>query len=342
MASSMSTSTPGSIYQSNPDAAPDDDFEPGRLEHLVIGNAGRLLDPRRTPVTLVEIRPDLGLFTVRLDDFEDRGATWEIPFEGVDAYQFTRGGATAAADDVERYRGAITRFDRGLVVACSPDARRATWRRLADTERRAASWLADESRFLAAGHDLPDPDQREGDPLLFDDLGRYMTTLGLAEIETAFARQFVSNPFSGELVKGHRIVIAEIGLVPFDGTVVRHPDLFDEPWTTERRGEHVIARLAFLRALMAALGREHVALYRGLSTDGPLKPPRNETFVSASFSRAVALSHFDASGPDASRALLAMPVPVSRLFMTYLETAEMNRHFREAEAVLLHASGSLF
>ena len=41
-----------SIYARHDDPAPDADFEPGCLEHLVPGNTGRLLDARRTPVGL--------------------------------------------------------------------------------------------------------------------------------------------------------------------------------------------------------------------------------------------------------------------------------------------------
>ncbi|MHC4774461.1 MAG: hypothetical protein ACYTBR_04230, partial [Planctomycetota bacterium] len=76
-----------SIYQSAPDPVPDSEFEAGELRHLVAGNVGRLLDPRRTPIAVVDIRPRVGLFVVRLEAFEDKGACWEIPFEEVDRYQ---------------------------------------------------------------------------------------------------------------------------------------------------------------------------------------------------------------------------------------------------------------
>jgi len=69
-----------SIYQTAADPAPDSEFEPGELDHLVVGNAGRLLDPRRTPVTVVGIRLEVGTFVVRLEAFEDKGARWEVPF----------------------------------------------------------------------------------------------------------------------------------------------------------------------------------------------------------------------------------------------------------------------
>lgn len=52
-----------------------------------------------------------------------------------------------------------------------------------------------------------------------------------------------------------------------------------------------------------------------------------------------ARSHFDSGSEQATRVLVRAAVPVNRVFMTYLETAAMNRHFLEAEAVLLAQPG---
>jgi predicted 2-oxoglutarate/Fe(II)-dependent dioxygenase YbiX len=38
------------VLQFNPNMAPDSAFVPGTLKHLVVGNRGRLMDPRRTPI----------------------------------------------------------------------------------------------------------------------------------------------------------------------------------------------------------------------------------------------------------------------------------------------------
>jgi hypothetical protein len=324
-----------SIYQSAADPAPDSEFEPGELHHLVEGNAGRLLDPRRTPVTIVGIRLEVGTFVVRLEAFEDAGARWEVPFEKVDRYQFARGGPRASSADVTRFREAVTRFDRPLSIPCFEEAQAETAEHLAESRRDAAEWLGGYSRFLAGGGGLPDPAAREGDPLLWKDLGDYMASKGLRDMEDAFARQYVSNPDSGELVKGHRIVIAELGMVAYEGKVVRDPGLFDGSWSRQRRAEHVVARLGFVRAAFSAVGHERLVLYRGISTEWPLHPPDNRTFVSATFSREVAMSLFESGSDLASRVLFRQAVPVERVFMTYVETAQMNAPFKEAEAVLL-------
>jgi hypothetical protein len=180
-----------SPHQFDPNRRPDDDYAPGRLEHLVRGNLGRLLDPRRTPVRVNGVRTDTGFFTVELLAFEDAGATWEIPLERVVSYQFELGCATA-----------------------------------------------------------------------------------------------------------------------------------------------------FARAAFAAAGLENFVLYRGMCIDGAIEPPRNETFVSASFDFEIARSCFGETDRHRTGVLLRQSVPLRRVFMTYLETPEMNLHYRESEAVLLHEAGN--
>jgi hypothetical protein len=329
-----------SIYQADADPAPDSEFEPGELHHLVVGNTGRLLDPRRTPVVVVGLRLERGTFVVRLEAFEDKGACWEVPFEEVDRYQFARGVARAAPDVIADVREAVARFDRALSIPCFEEATTATAERLAEARKDADAWLETNSRFLAGGTRLPDPADREGDPLLWKDLGDYMAAKGLRDMEAAFARRFVSNPYSGELVKGHRIVIAELGLVAYVGKVVRDPGLFDGPWSRQRRAEHVLARLGFVHAVFARAGHDHLVLYRGISTEGPLHQPDNRTFVSSTFSRDVAMSHFESGSARAGRVLLAQAVPLDRVFMTFYETPQMSAPFKEAEAVLLHDKGN--
>jgi hypothetical protein len=330
-----------SVYLSNPHALPDSEFDPGEFHHLVAGNAGRQLDPRRTPVSIKAIRREAGTFIVCIEDFEDKGALWEIPFESVAHYQFKRGAVRAEAKVVDEYREISRAMDRPLKIACEPDARAGTLVRLAAAGNEADRWLAAHSRFLSESGSLPAVEERRGDQRLFGDLARYMEAHNLQRIEEQFARQYVSGPHSGEIVRGHRIVLAELGLVAYEGKAPRDAAVFEGEWRREQRAEHIVARLAFLRALYRRLGLEQVMLCRGMSIEGPLEPPQNHTFVSASFSRAVAQSHFDSGAPSSTRVLLAQPVPVERIFMTYHETAAMNEKFLEAEAVLLWDSASL-
>ncbi len=327
------------VHQTDPHRRPDDEFEPGALAHLVVGNTGRLLDGRRTPAKVVDLDDRTGQFTIEILAFEDIGATWEFGYERAGNLQFEPGGSCNDAPRIAELRGIATLFDRSLHVPANPAAQIATERRIAEESKESGAWLREHSIFLASGDPLPDPEPREGDPRLAADFDRYIVERDLADMEHRFAAQFVSFPFC-EMIKGHRLVIAKLGLVPYEGKVVRDATLFDGAWSKERRSSHIVARLAFIRALAMELGIENFTLHRGISTDGKLTAPPNDTFVSASFARVVAESIAGAYGEEASFRLLTQEVPVERVFMTYHETAAMNRQFREAEAVLLFEPGN--
>jgi hypothetical protein len=324
-----------SVYASSPDSAPDDDFEPGSLRHLVAGNRGRLLDPRRTPVSVVAVQSDIGFVLIRIEDFEDAGAVWQVPLEEIVHYQFEPEGPRAPAAAVAEMEAAIRRVARSQTIEPDDADRSRTETRIAQEQAAAGMWLAAHSRFLAQGRGLPDPSTRCGDPLLADDLEDFMRLGGLWDMEAAFARQYVSNPGSGEMVKGHRIVLAELGLAGYAGAIVRDPATFAGDWDREQRARHVITRLAFLRALFHELGIATVTLWRGFSTPTRLRRRDGRTFVSTTFAEAVARSHYQPGSETGTRGLVCREVRVDRLFMTYLETAAMNTTFHEAEAVVL-------
>jgi hypothetical protein len=195
-------------------------------------------------------------------------------------------------------------------------------------------WLIKESSFLKSGMPL-DYSNREGNPALWSDLKRLMVEQDLWDLEEAFASQYVSNPNSGEVVKGHRIVLAELGLAAFEGKLIRKQDTFTGFWGKKQRQKHILFRLAFIQELFSQSDINKVVLYRGFSTEKPLEKRKNRSFISATFSLEVAKSHFEGLDITHTGMLIRQSVPVERLFMTYLETAQMNQHFKEAEAILL-------
>ena len=212
-------------------------------------------------------------------------------------------------------------------------SREATVRRLEGERLVVRDWLA--------RHNPPPVnvarliERRTGESTLFALLDNFLVKRGLDELDRSFSKTFVSNPRSGELIKGHAIVLAELGLCPYYGQIVRDPRLFQEPWSRSRRAEHIIARLAFVQELWSSWKHETVTLYRGAAVDGPLRSREPTSFVSATFSRDVASEHFE-GGPTTQTAVMwRQRVPIRRLFMTFVETSEMNSRFDEAEAVLI-------
>jgi hypothetical protein len=315
-------------YQRDPDQAPDEAYEPGELALLVPGNRGRMLDGRRTPIAVRGLDPGTGTWELEVLAFEDAGARWVVELEQVDHFQFDRGASRLDGPTEANLRAALERFDRPLRIAVDRTARRRTLRRLVDEERAAGA-------TLPSGGLVVDLGSRTGDRASQDWLEGYLGERGVGDVEAAFAERFVSNPSSGELVKGHRIVLAGLGLAPYEGKIVRDPRTFEGPWSEARRAEHVLARLGAVRALFRSAGYDTVRLWRGISSEDELRRHPARTFVSTTFDRAVAESLF-AGGPAARvAALYRQDVPIERLFMTYVETAAMNRQFHEAEAVLL-------
>jgi hypothetical protein len=322
------------VYASDPNAAPDDQFEPGRLEHLVVGNAGRLLDPRRTPVTVTGIELLSGLFEAEVQAFEDQGASWRVPFEEVERFQFVRGSAHAGAQALRSYEAAVARFDRRVRIeatAAETEANRSRVGRERSIIRERLDALGVPASLDAAAC----IERREGDPALAAIAEAVLAERGLAEMDQAFAAQYVSNPWSGDLVKGHAIVAGELGIAAYHGKVARDPDCFAGDWTKARRAEHLLVRLALSSELWSRTGQGEFLLYRAMTSETALTARPPTVFVSTTFSHEVAEEQFRGGPRTRSAALYRQMVPLERIFMTFWETPSLNGAYREAEAILI-------
>lgn len=322
------------VHQYDPDREPDSAFAPGTFRDLVAGRRGRLLDPRRTPIAIRAVRLATGDFECEVLAFEDRGARWVLPLASVHHMQFPHGGEAASADELRAIERAVAAFDRPLEFRGRDADAAPALERLTRLEREARDWLERRSSFVAAGAPL-DLSSRRGDERLWADLDSYWPDERTAEIERRFTGDYVSNPNSGEVVKGHLITLARLGLADYRGQAMRERSMLEGAWSEARRAEHLLRRLAWVRALFGRLGLREVRLHRGFSGT-EFDPARAATGLqSASFSRAVAESML--GPPDTERAgfVTETRVPVNRLFMTYLETRAMNGSFEEAEAVFL-------
>ena len=155
-------------------------------------------------------------------------------------------------------------------------------------------------------------------------------------MEDRFATEWASNSESGELIKGFRIVVAELGIPPFEGKIVRDPNFFDDPWSKQRRAQYILKRMAFVQETFSQSGIEQPILYRTLYCAGPLDQRNTKrSFISATFNRDVAEALFAEHDMTRTIAMYRQTVPLERLFMTYLETQQFNHPFKESEAVLI-------
>jgi hypothetical protein len=203
-------------------------------------------------------------------------------------------------------------------------------------EKKASAWIKSQSAFYKSGATL-DFSKRQGPPMAASDMLRFMESCDLKEMEVRTATNFVSNPESGEWVKGMKIILAEMGLCPFRGKAIRTDDIFKGRGTRARRRRYLIHWFAFLRALYRSVGIERVSVFRGASMEGDWKPKEARTFTSWSFNRAVAESFCKKGlkGEFPHGYLIRRTFPIEKLLMTYIETAAMNDKFKEAEALVL-------
>jgi hypothetical protein len=170
---------------------------------------------------------------------------------------------------------------------------------------------------------------------------RRSATAQLAALDEELAAGYVSNPGSGDLVRAHLITAARLGLCEYQGKVIRDPASLSGARAEDRRAAHLLARAAFTQALWRRADSPGLMLYRGIGLQGQATlQPRPVSLISATFSRAVADSHFSAARAE-SAALLRRRLPADRLLMTFLETAAMNRSYLEAEAVVFADGGLL-
>jgi len=323
------------IYQSDPKRLPDSEFLPGSVEYLVAGNVCRLLDGRRTPGVIEEVFHDSAMFRWRITDFEHKGKHWDLPAEWVFRAQFAKDAQKISPDQLQELERVIEYFNGELVIEPRDGERAVTEAEIASLERSAQQWLRENSTFIADGNRL-DLTARTGSELLAADLVAYLDAHNLAEHEARTAENYVLNPHSGEWIKGMEIVLAEMGLVGYRDKIARTPDIFEGLGSKQHRRKYLMHRLAFVRAYFRLLDIGEVVLYRGMKTESELKRVERR-LISCSFNLRVSreLSDFSREKRYRNSYLAKLVVPVERLWMTFLETSQMNREYREAEAVIL-------
>ena len=269
-------------FQSDPNRSPDSEFDPGELHHLCVGNEGRLLDFRRTPVRVEKLSDETGLATIQILAFEDQGALWDLLYEEVGKYQFKKGFSTVSAEALKRIQEAVKRLNREVDIPCDLSRREQTLQALSRERELAEAWLVEHSRFFRSGSRIPEGEP-EGSSLLYADTRAYMAQRDLGDLEALFTRQYVSH-FFNEAVKAHRIAIAQLGLASYKGEMLRDPFQTGDALCLERRATHVIVRMGFVQAIFERCGRESIVLYRMESCEGSLRPrPSGTALVSASF-----------------------------------------------------------
>lgn len=320
-------------YAQHPEGR-NENLQPAEIKHLVPGAKLFMRDPRQTPVSVTGTKAETASFFVRVDAFEDAGALWSFALWEVEKFAVNDEAAVLSQGEVDALTSRVPALNCQIEMACDPAAAAETELRISKRQKDIAEVLEVEGVSLPAkslsSHSPLPPDQRACAAL-----ETVLKARGLWEVEQAFVQAYASNPNAGEMVKAHRIVLAELGLCPYVGQPLREPALLEPPWDRAQRRDHILTRLAFMRAMFGLRGEDHLKLYRAVYAKDALSAPRNNGFVSTTFRREVAMALFEAGEGQAAAALYMQRVPVARVFMTCLETPGLSDRYQEAEAVLL-------
>lgn len=325
------------LHQSNKDKLPDTYFEKGTLYHIVSGNKGRVLDGRRTPGFIEKYDDESAMFIWRITDFEDKGKCWEVPAEEIGAYQFEKGSIRLSKNEVMDIEAKCKLFSEKLLINGLESEYKKTLKLVEKEKGKVNNWFLNKSEFVSLGKCQLDIQSHEGSQFLFNDLISYMEASGIHELETKTSNQYLLNPYSGEWIKGLRIVMAEMGLIDFNEKKPRTKNIFKGIGSKDNRKHYIVSRMAFIQSYFDLAGYRKVQLFRGMSTEGELfeKP---KTLISASFNPEVgkAFSDITMNEQVTFSYLIKFTYPIENLFMTFFETKAFNERYKEQEAVIIY------
>lgn len=315
---------------------PDEHFDIGTLAHLVIGNEGRVLDGRRTPGFIEHYDAESAMFIWRITAFEDSGKCWEIPAEQIDSYQFRRGCPQLSNEEVTHISKQCQELNQKLNIQKDVRSTLRTEVVISKQEQYASDWIKRYSSFYHSGSQF-DFHTRVGIQSLYNDLEQYLREAGLYELEIRTAEDYLLNPYSGEWIKGMQIVMAEMGLISYNGTCARKPDTFSGIGTRAYRSKYIIARIAFIRSIFKLKGITEIPVYRGMSSENDFHEIQH-SLLSTTLSLDTAMSFADIRQSSRSRSayIVKFTCPVDCLFMTFFETKQFSERYQEQEAVILY------
>lgn len=314
---------------------PSTPLAPAEIANLIPGTKLHLSDPRRTPVEVIELEPETASFLVRVTDFEDEGAEWSFALWDVSKFLVPPSAHRMPEQQIKSLCKNIERLNRHIQIDADKTRFQDSTTQIRNIRHQAKAILGQRLTELPS-----DPEKLFNSDAASAEwasaLARLLKHYGLSAIEQAFIASYSSNPHAGEMIKGHRIILAELGLCPYAGQPVRSPDVFGGTWSKKLRRAHILTRMAFCRLMMERLELAAAPLYRAVYSDNEITTPRNSGFVSTTFSETVAKDLFRCGLETKASAIYWQKVPAERIFATFIETPPLSARYQEAEAILIY------
>ncbi len=141
-------------YDNHPLPTSDGDYEPATIASLVPGASARMLDPRRTPVRISELAPEIASFNVKVLAFEDAGAVWELPLWDIAKFQVKRGSKKISLSEQAVLVAKVEQFKKRNFVNCDAHSITQTKNKLKSMTADAEEWLKSNSQALKTARDI--------------------------------------------------------------------------------------------------------------------------------------------------------------------------------------------
>lgn len=327
------------MYQRDDNILPDSEFLKGHLSFLVVGNRGRMLDARRTPIQINSCHFERGLFRLEILNFEDKGAIWEIPVEEVSRFQFEKDSKCLVPSEVKLIESLLQPFLEEVQIDAHHLDKYKTNLKIDELKPTTSRWLEEESEFFKSNQQLNTTDLT-GSVELRRDCINYLAQYHLEEIDHEVAAQWVSQN-GGELIKLLQINMARSGLVDYQGQIVRDGQLLNDMGGQKVIQDYILHRLAFVRSFFEKLKLTHLTLYRGMSSEHGWRPPK-KSWSSWTPLLKVANHHADFEdfgqhqGQSKDSYLFKRTFSIDKVFMTYFETEGFNQQWKETEVLIMH------
>jgi len=323
-----------SLHQFDNNLKLDNEYLKGEIDFLIKNNKCRLLDGRRTEGYIENVFVDSGMFRWRITKYENAGDYWDLGFEDIYRFQFNKNSIRMGKKEAEILGKIAEKFDKSNNIMIDKIKREETYKKIESRKTQIKEWL---NKNISNSKDIfIDFKNEKGSSKISELLKKYLSEKNLYDLEKKTAERIVLNPNSGEWFKGMVIVMAELGLTNYCGKIPRTQNIFNGIGRKDLREKYIINRIAFVNAIFELNSINEVILYRGMCSELEWEN-KNRAILHMTFSKYVAEEFSDLNFESKYKTsyIIKAPIKIQNLFMTFVETEQMNEKYLEKEAIVI-------
>jgi len=314
-------------YQEEDKPIPDSEYTLGHIRFIVEGNKGRYLDNRRTPGEIESVNEKHAIFYWRVGAFEDKGAIWELDFNEIENFQFEAGSREIGKRKIVQYEKTNKSYCQRVIINNNKDDLVKS-----NTAIKREIDIIKDRGYLKALSETKIDELNSTKELIQMAINDYLQDNGLLAIDEKITRMIVSNPYSGEILKHLWFKLAKMGFVRYENRKLKVLDNLPKEKELE---SYIIKRIAFVRAMFGLTNIQEITTYRGMSSSCEwLCYPKAFSSWSFDFNVADDLAKIHDNNEVEIAYLMKRKTRINEVFMTSIETKQMNKLYDEKEILL--------